>query len=118
MIWKGVMPAMTTAMNPDFSLDLSSITKRAKWLIDSGCTGIVALGSLGESPTLSHAEKRTVLETIRSAVDAPLVAVFALVALASACGRRATHADCQLIVDRSVEVQLSEPVSRCRPARD
>ena len=33
MIWKGVMPAMTTAMNPDFSLDLSSIAKRAKWMI-------------------------------------------------------------------------------------
>ena len=74
MIWKGVMPAMTTAMNPDFSLDLSSIAKRAKWMIDSGCTGIVALGSLGESPTLTHSEKKTVLETIRAAVKAPLVA--------------------------------------------
>jgi hypothetical protein len=28
--------------------------------------------------------------------------------LCAACGRRATRADCQLIVDRSVEVQLSE----------
>ncbi len=74
MIWKGVMPAMTTAMNPDFSLDHLSIAKRAKWMIDCGCSGIVALGSLGESPTLSHAEKRAVLDTVRAAIDAPLVA--------------------------------------------
>jgi formiminotetrahydrofolate cyclodeaminase len=34
--------------------------------------------------------------------------LLALVALCSACGRRATHADCQLIVDRSVEIQRKE----------
>ena len=74
MIWKGVMPAMTTAFNPDFSLDPSSIAKRAEWMIESGCKGIVALGSLGESATMSHVEKKSVLKTIRAAVDAPLVA--------------------------------------------
>ena len=31
-----------------------------------------------------------------------------LLLLCAACGRRATHTDCLLIVDRSVEVQLSE----------
>jgi len=30
------------------------------------------------------------------------------VLVCSACGRRATHGDCQLIVDRSVEIQLGE----------
>lgn len=74
MIWKGVMPAMTTAFNPDFSLNQASIARRAKWMIESGCTGIVALGSLGEAATMSNAEKKVVLETIRGAVDAPLVA--------------------------------------------
>jgi hypothetical protein len=33
--------------------------------------------------------------------------LLAILLLCSACGRRATHADCQLIVDRSVEIQLS-----------
>ncbi len=73
MIWKGVMPAMTTAFRPDFSLDPVAIAKRAKWLIDSGCTGIVALGSLGEAATLTHDEKREVLKIIRAAISAPLV---------------------------------------------
>jgi 4-hydroxy-tetrahydrodipicolinate synthase len=73
MIWKGVMPAMTTAFNPDFSLDRAAIAQRAKWLIESGCTGIVALGSLGEAATLNKEEKKAVLETVRAAIDAPLV---------------------------------------------
>jgi 4-hydroxy-tetrahydrodipicolinate synthase len=68
------MPAMTTAFNSDLSLDHSSIAKRAKWMIESGCTGIVALGSLGEAATMNHAEKKAVLETIRAAINAPLVA--------------------------------------------
>lgn len=74
MIWKGVMPAMTTAFNADFSLDHPAIARRAKWLIESGCTGIVALGSLGEAATLTSSDKQSVLETVRSAIDAPLVA--------------------------------------------
>lgn len=37
----------------------------------------------------------------------PLLALLALLLLCTACGRHATHADCQLIVDRSVEIQLS-----------
>lgn len=49
---------------------------------------------------------------VRSARFAmPLLARLAfppLLLLCAACGRRATRADCQLIVDRSVEVQLSE----------
>jgi len=49
MKWKGVIPAMTTAFKPDLSVDYSSVAKHAQWLVENGCTGIVALGSLGES---------------------------------------------------------------------
>jgi hypothetical protein len=47
-------------------------------------------------------------------VRAALLRAVAIVALATttaattACGRRATYADCRLIVDRSVELQMSE----------
>ncbi len=37
-----------------------------------------------------------------------LIALPALVLLGGACGRHATRADCQLIVDRSVEIELKE----------
>jgi 1-pyrroline-4-hydroxy-2-carboxylate deaminase len=74
MIWKGVMPAMTTAFHSDLSLDTASIANQSRRMIKSGCTGIIALGSLGEAATLTHAEKKTVLETVRNSVDAPVVA--------------------------------------------
>src|SRR6185295_14047493 len=44
--------------------------------VNNGCTGIVALGSLGESATLGFDEKVAILETLVSALDgkAPVVA--------------------------------------------
>lgn len=38
----------------------------------------------------------------------PALAVAMVASLAVACGRRATPADCQLIVDRSVELQMKQ----------
>ena len=96
MIWKGVMPAMTTAFNPDFSLDHASIAKRARWLIANGCTGVVALGSLGEAATLDRDEKQAVLETVRAAIDAPLVAAISGLSTAEtvALARKAAELGC------------------------
>jgi len=84
MIWKGVMPAMTTAFKSDFSLDHQSISKRAKWMIESGCTGLVLLGSLGEAAALSFAEKKDVLETVRKAVGPKVPVVAAISGLSTA----------------------------------
>jgi dihydrodipicolinate synthase/N-acetylneuraminate lyase len=76
MKWQGVIPAMTTAFQPDYSVDHAFITKHARWLIDNGCTGIVALGSLGESATLRFDEKVAILKTLVTALGgkAPVVA--------------------------------------------
>ncbi len=57
MNWSGVMPAMTTAFNPDLSVDHSAVARHAQWLIENGCAGIICLGSLGEASTLSFEEK-------------------------------------------------------------
>src|SRR5271154_5664093 len=84
MIWKGVMPAMTTAFKSDFSLDHQSIAKRAQWMIESGCTGLVLLGSLGEAAALSFAEKKDVLETVRKAVGPKVPVVAAISGLSTA----------------------------------
>lgn len=61
MKWNGVMPAITTCFRADLSLDLGFIADHCRWLLDNGCTGVVALGSLGEGATLSFAEKQEVL---------------------------------------------------------
>ena len=64
MKWAGVIPAMTTAFKPDYSVDHAIVAKHAAWMIENGCTGIVALGSLGESATLKFDEKVAVLKTL------------------------------------------------------
>src|SRR5579864_4606882 len=67
MIWKGVMPAITTSFSSDLTVDHGFLREHCRWLLDNGCTGIVALGSLGEGATLSFNEK---LEILRTCVDA------------------------------------------------
>lgn len=76
MQWRGVMPALTTAFKQDLSIDTDFIGRHANWLIDNGCTGIVALGSLGEGATLSVPEKAEVLKACVEGVGsrAPVVA--------------------------------------------
>ncbi len=64
MKWAGVIPAMTTAFKPDYSVDHALVGKHAAWMIENGCSGIVALGSLGESATLKFDEKVAILKTL------------------------------------------------------
>jgi dihydrodipicolinate synthase/N-acetylneuraminate lyase len=74
--WHGVFPAMTTPFKEDLSIDYDAVERQAFWLISSGCAGLVALGSLGESPTLSGEEKVEILKTCRRALGerVPLIA--------------------------------------------
>ncbi|SRR5581483_9202635 len=85
-LWHGVIPAITTPFNPDYSIDHAFITKHAQWLIENGCTGIVALGSLGESATLRFDEKVSILQTLLTALDgrAPVIAGIASLSTAEA----------------------------------
>ncbi len=76
MKWTGVLPATTTQFKPDFSVDHAAIAKHAQWIVENGCTGVVALGSLGESATLAFDEKVEILKTLVAASDGkfPIVA--------------------------------------------
>jgi dihydrodipicolinate synthase/N-acetylneuraminate lyase len=76
MNWKGVMPAITTCFTSDLRVDHRFMAEHCRWLLDNGCAGIVALGSLGEGATLSFDEKLEVLSTCIKTVGqrAPVVA--------------------------------------------
>lgn len=67
-MWKGVIPAITTPFTGDGNVDHAFLTKHAGMMIDAGCRGIVALGSLGEGGSLDPDEKRAVLRTLVEAV--------------------------------------------------
>lgn len=84
MKWTGVIPAITTPFKPDYSVDLEFLKKHCRWLIDSGCSGIVALGSLGEGQTLRLSEKRAVLRACIEAVGERVPVVAGVSALSTA----------------------------------
>jgi 4-hydroxy-tetrahydrodipicolinate synthase len=85
MKWKGVMPAITTCFDKDLKVDYGFVAEHCRWLIDEGCTGIVALGSLGEGATLQLEEKIAILQTCRRALpNAPLVAAISALSTSEA----------------------------------
>jgi 1-pyrroline-4-hydroxy-2-carboxylate deaminase len=95
MNWKGVMPAVTTCFNQDLSVDHGFMTQHCHWLLDNGCAGIVALGSLGEGATLSFAEKQDVLRMTVKAVQgrAPVVAAISSLSTSEAVAFAKSAAD-------------------------
>ena len=60
--WSGVFPAITTQLKRDQSLDLDGTARHIGALLDSGVTGLIMLGSLGENQPLDAEEKRRVFE--------------------------------------------------------
>lgn len=87
MIWKGVFPAITTPFRADLTVDHDFLGTHVDTLVRAGCTGVVALGSLGESATLAFDEKLAILETCREALGGrvPLVAGIAALSTDEAC---------------------------------
>ena len=60
---RGSLPALVTPFK-DGAVDFDTLTKLVDWHIAQGSSGIVPVGTTGESPTLSHAEHRKVVEVV------------------------------------------------------
>lgn len=84
MEWRGVIPAITTKFNDDLSVDYDFLAKHVTWLIDNGCHGIMALGSLGEGATLDHDEKVEILRVCVETVGHRVPVVAGISALSTA----------------------------------
>jgi 4-hydroxy-tetrahydrodipicolinate synthase len=61
LYWTGVFPACTTQLKRDQSLDLKATARHLEVLIESGVSGLIMCGSLGENQTLDPDEKRAVV---------------------------------------------------------
>ena len=97
MKWFGVMPAMTTCFDEHLQIDHSFMTRHVQWLLANGCTGIIALGSLGEAATLTTAEKEAVLRNVVAAANGvPVVAAISALSTsdAVALAKTAEQAGC------------------------
>jgi 4-hydroxy-tetrahydrodipicolinate synthase len=59
----GSIPALVTPFK-NGALDLDTLKSLVDWHIAEGSTGLVPVGTTGESPTLSHEEHETVIEVV------------------------------------------------------
>jgi 4-hydroxy-tetrahydrodipicolinate synthase len=62
----GSIPALVTPFK-DGALDLATLRHLVDWHIAQGSTGLVPVGTTGESPTLSHEEHETVVAEVVNA---------------------------------------------------
>ncbi len=65
VVWEGVMPAVTTKFTKEDVLDLDLFLKNIEAQLNSGVSGIILGGTLGEASTLDDGEKE---ELIRATV--------------------------------------------------
>lgn len=69
-----ILTAMVTPFDESGELDLDGAVKLARWLVDNGNDGLVIAGTTGESPVLTHDEKRDLWSAVCTAVTVPVVA--------------------------------------------
>jgi 4-hydroxy-tetrahydrodipicolinate synthase len=90
--WQGVFPAITTQFKKDQSLDLEATARHVEALLDSGVTGLIFLGSLGENQALPPGEKRAFFEAMVKVVNGR-------VPVLSGVAESGTMAACQYVRD-------------------
>lgn len=64
-MWKGVIPAVTTKFTAAGELDFGEMQRCFNLQMQAGCDGLIACGSLGEGPMLSHDERIAVLRAVK-----------------------------------------------------
>jgi 4-hydroxy-tetrahydrodipicolinate synthase len=60
-MFQGSMPALVTPFTEDGKVDEAAFAAHVEWQISEGSTGLVPVGTTGESPTLSHDEHKRVV---------------------------------------------------------
>jgi 4-hydroxy-tetrahydrodipicolinate synthase len=90
--WTGVFPAVTTQFKKDQAIDPEATAWHVEALLESGVSGLIFLGSLGENQALLPDEKR-------SFVQAMLQAVHGRVPVLSGVAETSTLAACRYVRD-------------------
>ena len=62
-MFSGSIPALITPFR-NGDVDIEALEALVEWHIEEGSNGLVAVGTTGESPTLSHEEHRSVVEIV------------------------------------------------------
>ncbi|NDR55598.1 4-hydroxy-tetrahydrodipicolinate synthase [Aliiruegeria sabulilitoris] len=62
-MFKGSLPALVTPFKKG-AVDFETLDSLVEWHVEQGSNGLVPVGTTGESPTLTHAEHREVVERV------------------------------------------------------
>lgn len=62
LLFTGAAPALITPFTPDDALDETALRSLIDWQIDQGVDGLVVLGTTGENPTVTDAERRRLVD--------------------------------------------------------
>lgn len=66
-MWQGILPAVTTKFTESGALDFKEMERCFALQIDAGVDGLIACGSLGEGPMMSHDERLDVFKAVQQA---------------------------------------------------
>lgn len=61
---KGIIPPVVTPMSPDGVVDVAGLERLVGFLLEAGVHGLFVLGSSGEAPYLSDAQRGVVVQTV------------------------------------------------------
>jgi len=68
-MFTGVFTALVTPFNEKKEIDRECLKKIVRFQLDKGISGLVPVGTTGESPTVSHEENMDVIEMVVKAVN-------------------------------------------------
>ena len=86
--WHGVLVATALPYHADLSVDYDAYAEHVRWLVESGCHGVIPNGSLGEYQSLTDDERARVLRTAIEAAPAGSSVVPGVAAYSSLTARR------------------------------
>jgi 4-hydroxy-tetrahydrodipicolinate synthase len=69
LLFRGVAPALVTPFTADDSIDEEAFRALIERQIDGGVSGLVVLGTTGENPTVTHEERRRLVDLAVETAD-------------------------------------------------
>jgi 4-hydroxy-tetrahydrodipicolinate synthase len=65
---RGIWPALLSPLTPDLKVDLRTLERHARALLDAGCAGVTPFGTTGEGPSFSVEERKEAVEALAKAI--------------------------------------------------
>lgn len=123
-MWQGILPAVTTKFTESGALDFREMERCFQLQIDAGVDGLIACGSLGEGPMMSHDERLDVFKAVQqSAGGRPALLTVAEAGTREACslaerGARAGASGLMVVPSTIYHTNRDETLASLRAVAD